>query len=455
MTENEDLILRARMILGGVFPCTADLQLRHYMLDRYITPATGFVTAQIAAEGALAQLKDASGTVQIDTIKLLVEGQSLENVGAIIAVLKDRVILLQSCELVIAGQNLYANGSMPLEFASGTMDITASSGEIQLADIAYLLPRDPAISGLLRFDLRVQNAPRSLDVDGMLSLTDGGYKAKNLVVDSVNSLLRFKNGLVTTNRLTGKVNKGRFEIVGFADISRGLLDTMLLDISMDRIDYANKDFGYAVCSADLQAGARKDSLRISGEVIIDEAVYTAPMNLQTYIRLLTNVNRPAPQQPEISKRIYCDIGITVPDSIVIANNVANLAVKADLQLKGYLARINAYGTIAAMDDGTIQYLGKKFTIVNAVIQFDDPYKIDPVIDLTAISTIAASDGEYEIYLRLEGTTTNWQLGLNSNPPLPEQDIVSLLLIGQRRPGAVSGMAKETDLKGKVRDYALD
>jgi hypothetical protein len=169
MTENEDLILRARMILGGVFPCTADLQLRHYMLDRYITPATGFVTAQIAAEGALAQLKDASGTVQIDTIKLLVEGQSLENVGAIIAVLKDRVILLQSCELVIAGQNLYANGSMPLEFASGTMDITASSGEIQLADIAYLLPRDPAISGLLRFDLRVQNAPRSLDVDGMLS----------------------------------------------------------------------------------------------------------------------------------------------------------------------------------------------------------------------------------------------------------------------------------------------
>jgi translocation and assembly module TamB len=275
------------------------------------------------------------------------------------------------------------------------------------------------------------------------------------VVDSVNSLLRFKNGLVTSNRLTGKVNKGRFEIVGFADISRGLLDTMLLDISMDRIDYANKDFGYAVCSADLQAGARKDSLRISGEVIIDEAVYTAPMNLQTYIRLLTNVNRPAPQQPEISKRIYCDIGITVPDSIVIANNVANLAVKADLQLKGYLARINAYGTIAAMDDGTIQYLGKKFTIVNAVIQFDDPYKIDPVIDLTAISTIAASDGEYEIYLRLEGTTTNWQLGLNSNPPLPEQDIVSLLLIGQRRPGAVSGMAKETDLKGKVRDYALD
>jgi hypothetical protein len=453
--EKEDLVLDAAMILGGVFPCTADLKLRHYALDRYIAPATGYVTARISAEGALAQLIDASGTVRIDTMKLLVEGQPVENRGAINAQLQDRIFHLQSCEVAIAGQNLYANGSMPLEFAAGSMDITASSGQIQLGDIAYLLPRDPAIRGLLRFDLRVQGTPKALDVDGMLSLTDASYKADDISIDSVNGLVRFKNGLATVDRLAGKVNKGRFDIIGFADVSRGLLDTMLLNIKLVRIDYANKDFGYVVCSADLQAGAKKDSLRISGEVVINEAAYTAPMRLQTYVRLLTNANRPAPQQPEIAKRIYCDIGIVVPDSIVIDNNVADLAVKADLQLKGYLARLNAYGTVAALDEGTIHYLGKKFTITNAVIQFDDPYKIDPVIDLTATTTIAAADGDYEIFLLLDGTVTTWQLALNSNPPLPEQDIVSLILIGQRRPGAVGGVAKELDLKGKVRDYALD
>ena len=108
-----------------------------------------------------------------------------------------------------------------------------------------------------------------------------------------------------------------------------------------------------------------------------------------------------------------------------------------------------------MDEGTIEYLGKKFKITNAVIQFDDPYKIDPVIDLLATSTITAADGEYEVFMQLQGTATTWRLELNSNPPLPEQDIVSLVLIGQRRPGAVSGMAKEVDLKGRVKDYALD
>ncbi|KPK64048.1 hypothetical protein AMJ83_04330 [candidate division WOR_3 bacterium SM23_42] len=455
MTEKEDLVLDATMILGGVFPYTANLELRHYVVDRYITPATGYVTARISAEGALVQIIDASGSVAIDTVKLFVEGQPIENVGTINVQLKDRIFHLRSCEVIIAGQYLHANGSIPLEFAAGSIDITASSGQIQLADIAYLLPHDPAIRGLLRFDLRVQGVQKALDVDGMLSLTDASYKAGNISVDSVNGLLRFKNGLATVDRLTGKVNKGRFEVVGFADVSRGLIDTMLLQIKLNRIDYTNKDFGYIVCSADLHAGARKDSLRISGEVIIDEAAYTAPMRLQTYVRLLTNANRPAPQQPEMAKRIYCDISIVVPDSVVIDNNVADLAVKADLQLKGYLARLNVYGTIAALDEGKIHYLGKKFTIVNAVIQFDDPYKIDPVIELMATSTITAADGDYEIFLLLEGTATTWQLELNSDPPLPEQDIVSLILIGQRRPGGAGGMAKELDLKGKVRDYALD
>ena len=365
------------------------------------------------------------------------------------------MLYLSSCQLLVADQSFFADGKFPLDFTRGSMDFTVNSGDIQLGDVAYLLPRDPAIRGVLRFDLRVQGRPKALDVDGMLSLADASYMAGIISVDSVAGLVRFRNGLATIDHLAGKINEGRVDIIGFADFSHGLLDTMLLDIRLNKLDYSNKDFGNIVCSADLQFGARKDSMRISGEVVVDEGAYTAPMNLQTYVRLLTSANRPEPQQPDIAKRTYCDIGISVPDKILIKNNVADLAVKADLQVRGYLSKLNAYGTIAALDEGTIQYLGKKFTIVNAVIQFDDPYKIDPVIDLAATSTITAADGDYEIFLFLNGTVTTWQLELSSNPPLPEQDIVSLILIGQRRPGAVGGMAGDLDLKGKVRDYALD
>ena len=455
VNEEENLVLRATTVLYGIFPFTANLELQHFVLDQYITPATGHVTAQISAEGTFAQLENTTGTVQIDTMKLFVEQKPIENIEAIIADLEGGEIHVQSCELTVAGQNLNLQGSMPLDFESAAMDLSASSSEIQLSDIAYLLPKDPAISGVLKFSLHVGGRPEALDIDGQLTLANGRYDFNNVRIDSVNSYFKFKNGVITSERFSGKMNKGRFAIEGFADLSRGLLDTVSLVIEVDRVDYANKEFGRVVSSADLQVSVKRDSMWVSGEVVINEAVYDKAMRLQTIIGLLTKANRPAPQQPEISRRIYCNVGITVPDSVKIANNVANLAVKADLQLKGYLAHLNVYGTIAALNEGTIQYLGKKFKIVNAVIQFDDPYKIDPVIDLTATSTIAAADDDYEIYLLLDGTATTWHLELNSNPPLPEQDIVSLLLIGQRRPGAVGGMAKELDLKGKVKDYALD
>ncbi|MGD9380589.1 MAG: hypothetical protein PVI51_08480, partial [candidate division WOR-3 bacterium] len=333
MSEKRDLVLNAIMVLGGSFPCIVDLDLQHYLLDSHLKPATGFVTARVSAQGALAHVIDASGTIDIDTVRVLVEGQPVENMGVISARLKDRILQLDACHIAIAGQSFFASGRFPLDFAAETMDITANADRVQLGDIAYLLLPGPDIRGLVRLDLRLQGKPKALDVDGMLSVSGASCAVADISVDSVNGLVRFRDGLATVDRLAGKINKGRFEIIGFADVSRGLLDTMLLNIKLNRVDYVNKDFGNVVCSADLIVGARKDSLRIRGEIIVDEAAYTAPMKLQTYLRLLTNANRPAPQQPEITKRIYCDLGIVVPDRIVIANNVADLSVTADLQLK--------------------------------------------------------------------------------------------------------------------------
>jgi hypothetical protein len=453
--EHNNLTLGVEALLHGDFPFSANAELEHFVFDKFVSPAAGYVTAQMTARGYLSDLARTTIALQIDTVELSFENNRLHNLERVVVDVEDGMIKLHAFTLGLAGQTIHLQGIIPIDFETAAMDISGKSSNIPLSEIAYLLPGNPPISGDLKFDIRVQGKPRLLDIDGSLFFDNASYSAKNVRFDSVSGRFLFKNGLVTCETLSGKINRGRFEANGFADLSHGRLDTMLLNIELSRIDYANKDYGNVVCSADLRAGARNDSMRIMGEVVIDEATYDAPMKLQAYIRLLTNANRPAPQQPEISKRIYCDIGIVVPDSIVIANNVADLSVRADLQVRGYLARLNAYGTISAVGEGTVVYLGRKFTIVNAVIQFDDPYKIDPVIDVMATTTIAAADGDYEIFLRLDGTVTTWQLELNSNPPLPEQDIVSLILIGQRRAGTSGGMVKELDLKGKLGDYVRD
>ncbi|MDH4210620.1 MAG: translocation/assembly module TamB domain-containing protein [candidate division WOR-3 bacterium] len=453
--EQKSLTLAAEALLNSELPFNASAEIRHFVVDRFVSPAFGYVTAGMTARGYLSDLARTAIALRVDTVELTFENNRLHNIEPVVVDMEDGMIKLHAFTLGLAGQTIHLQGIMPVDFETAAMDISGKSSNILLSEIAYLLPGNPPISGDLKFDIRVQGKPRQLDIDGNLILDNGNYAIKDVLFDSVSGRFLFRNGLVTCETFSGKINNGRFEVNGFADVSHGRLDTALIKIDLKRIDFANKDFGRILVDADMRADGRRDSLRINGEITLVEGVYDAPMKLQKIVGLLTAANRPVPQQPEISRRIYCDIGITVPDSITVANNVANLSAKADLQLKGYLSRLNAYGTITSVGQGTIQYLGKKFNIVSAVIQFDDPYKLDPVIDLVATSTIAAADGDYEIYLVLNGTVSTWQLELSSSPPLPQQDIVSLLLIGQRRPGGVGSTVKDIDLKGKAKNYALD
>ncbi|MEO0185224.1 MAG: translocation/assembly module TamB domain-containing protein, partial [candidate division WOR-3 bacterium] len=255
--------------------------------------------------------------------------------------------------------------------------------------------------------------------------------------------------------INGKVNNGEFEINGFVQMDKSGIDTVAIKMLLKEIDYVNKEFGSIVISSSMQFSANSSSYVLNGKMTLDQAVYDKPFDLMAITRLLTTANRPAQEQNKILKQISCDMSISTPNSMKIINNIADVSVDADLQIKGPLSRINIYGTVKTSSPGTIKYLGRKFDITNALIEFDNPYQINPALNLEAIHSVSSRDGDYEITMNLSGTIEKWYLQLSSNPPIPEQDIISLLLIGRRRPGLyLIAEAKDIDLKGAAKDYAL-
>jgi hypothetical protein len=267
-------------------------------------------------------------------------------------------------------------------------------------------------------------------------------------------LITFQKNKIDIEYLRGMLNHGSFSINGFAHIGDGMIDTMSIDVSMEKIDIEHKEFGNYVFTNSMLVSAKNNSFKIDGEITVDKAIYDVPFDLQKIVKLLTTANRPSPEPGDILKRVYCDIGLSTLRGIKIANNVAQVTVDADLQIKGYLFRINVYGTVTTTEKGIITYLGKQFNIINAVIEFDDPYRINPVLNLEASTAILSEDGNYEIFMYVAGTVEKWTLELTSNPPVPEPDIISLLLIGKRRPGLGLVKGEGIDLKETARDYAM-
>ena len=437
------------------YPFKVKMKLEHLDLTPYFNGDTAHLCGELNIQGSINHSEAITGQLQIDTVNFLLGKTYIRQVGTIIIGLREQALNFDSFILSIQGQKMQVEGRVPLMPEAPGLNVRLVCNKIELSDLVKVLPQSPEIEGRLSFGLDITGRTVSPEIDGTLSLEDIKYRAPNILVDSVAGVIQFKGDRITTDYIKGSINKGNFLINGFAVLKELKVDTMAIRLSLDEIDFDVKDFGSLIFTSRINSFAHNDTFSIDGDIIIERARYCEPFKLQKIIDLLTTANRPPTKEIELLKKIYCNIGVSSRDGIKILNNVADVELGLNLQIKGYLSHLNVSGTINTLQKGYVKYLGQQFEIVDATIRFDNPYEIDPVLSLDASHRITTRDGDYEISMNFEGTTKKWHLRLNSRPPLPEPDIVSLLLVGKRRPGwDISGAFKNVELEKAAQDYAI-
>jgi autotransporter translocation and assembly factor TamB len=448
--------IASRIRTVAPYEFTALLRMDEFAVQRFVLADTALLTGTVSVEGCVNNLSTIKGSASVSRLVYTRQDYRIENADTLVVKLDNKNLQFEAFELLVQGQAMHVRGRVPLDFQKGTFDVVCSAEQFDLAPLAALVPDAPDIKGFLSANVTFTGTVKEPMINGELSVHDGGLTMTDVVLDSVNGDISFEKDAITIEQIIGSVNRGRFSTYGTIHLAKEKLDLLSLQTTVTKVEYRSGEYGRYVISGELTTSARHDSILLTGDITLDEAVYDIPFNVQTIIRLLTSVNRPPPEQAEILKRTYSEVGITTPHGIRIKNNIADVTAEADLQVRGLLSRINIYGRITTSQTGTVRYLGRKFDIVNAIVEFDNPYTIDPVLNLEATTFVSSVDGDYDITLQLSGTIENWRLALSSSPAVAEQDIISLILIGRRRPttGIVAG-GEGFNLKGAARDYALD
>jgi hypothetical protein len=460
LTDGDDrLLFSGACELHDPFPFSASLTLRHFDLKEYTRQEQAYATARMSARGELARPELIAANIQVDTLDLTAAGSLVHSTEPAVIDVKNGVADITRLLLSVKDHIVSIKGQVPLDLKNGDFGLVCQASQIDVAAVAAMSAGAPPMTGSMDLNLEIKGRLAAPLISGRINLENISCRAPDLLVDSANGLITLKDRHFVVEFFNGRLNNGTFNVKGSAHMSANgqgfVLDTVALDAAFARVRLRSKEFGKGMLSGVMLVSSKFDSVKISGELTVDEATYDVPFDLQTIIKLLTRVNRPPPEQSRILKQIYCDIGISSPRGVRIANNVAKVSANIDMQLKGPLARLNAYGTITTFDQGTVTYLGKKFVITGAAIAFDDPYQINPVLNLYGMHSISSRDGDYDIFMHLSGTVEKWHLDLTSSPALPEPDIISLLLIGRRRPGTeLIAEAADIDLKGAAREYAL-
>jgi len=76
--------------------------------------------------------------------------------------------------------------------------------------------------------------------------------------------------------------------------------------------------------------------------------------------------------------------------------------------------------------GDLFFAGNRYHVSRGDINFADPFRLDPVLNVEATTTIQ----QYEVTLDFNGPTSKLALSYRSDPPLPGNDIITLLALGQ-------------------------
>ena len=178
------------------------------------------------------------------------------------------------------------------------------------------------------------------------------------------------------------------------------------------------DYRIQISATDLRAPFPEDWLtRASGELIlsstdggrqirgaieVDQAMYLEDLTLgmtQMLSGLFSRDRLEVQSADEFAASTELNIAVTGPGALRIRNNLADLHGDLDLVVRGTLANPVLFGTVNIERGGSIEFGVNEYEIVRGVVNFANPYRIEPVIDVSARAKIR----QYDVTLNLSGT----------------------------------------------------
>jgi translocation and assembly module TamB len=416
---------------SGDFDVTARLQ--DADLSPYLAMAGGAdwggrLSGRLQAGGNWHRLQNIRAELDIAEARLRYQSQDLLNTRGLTARLQDGMLDLPASRLEVLQNgflSLAASGDLRKDLrltADGRLPLTA------LAPFSDLLA---GARGALNFQVRVDGPLDDLQWQADVNLADIGWEVPGLgqEIQGLSGRVAVNPRELKVEQVTGRLDSGRFSLAGQVALedlrpSGGKLVFQARSLPLQWPNTLD-----AVVNADLALESADNKSTLSGKVVLLEGTYYKDVR----INLLSAVSQPRRAEsvptgydlPPWLADMVLNVSLTHRYPLLVDNNLARLQVAPDLKLIGTPQRPVISGR-AQVTEGEVIFRRKSFTVKRGVVDFINPYKIEPSLDIAAESQIR----QWLVTLNLSGTPDRLAFALSSTPPESESDILSLILLGR-------------------------
>jgi translocation and assembly module TamB len=164
---------------------------------------------------------------------------------------------------------------------------------------------------------------------------------------------------------------------------------------------------------------------LSGKVTIERVTLTQGLEVAgLLVSAKEGITSPTTSSPYLRNLQFDVEAVSAPDARMEWPG-AQLQADANLRVRGTWEHPILLGHIHILS-GDLYFAGNRYRVTRGDLNFSNPFRLDPVLNVEATTTIQ----QYEITLNFNGPASKLTLAYRSDPPLPANDIVTLLALGQ-------------------------
>ncbi|MGI8480913.1 MAG: translocation/assembly module TamB domain-containing protein, partial [Chthoniobacterales bacterium] len=408
-------------------------------------PATGLASVKLDARGTLA---DVTGRIDVQMRDL----RSADSAKLDPATL-DMTAQLEHNQLSLTGrlqqakiQPVLITGNLPFNVGKIVREKnfdenTPLRARVQMprSSVNFLrqfLPMIDQLDGDMTLDVNVNGtvAKPVLTGSGDITINAGRFNNPTLpALSGFKSRLTFSGDTLTFERFGGQLAGGPFTVAGRVTFPKLTEPNLDFQIKADAVLVARNDSLTARSDANIRIAGPLKTATVTGNVALTNSQFLKNIDLLP----IGLPGRPAPQPPSdrpdfsISKPPIrdwkFDVAIKTKDPFIIRGNLANGGAIVDLHLTGTGLHPGLQGQVRMENvEATLPF--SRLEVSHGFLYFDPSDSFNPKIDLQGTSLIR----DYTIHVYVSGNSLSPEAVFTSEPPLPQEEIISLLATGTTR-----------------------
>ena len=381
----------------------------------------GIVEVHASAEGPLDDKNRMQAQVIIPTLKAEYQGLQIGNAQPIRIHYANSIVALDPVQISGTDTTLRLQGQLPLQ---GTAPVTLSAVGTVDMQLLRFFQSDLQSSGKMQIDVQAAGPTDHPAVQGQLRLQNVSVTHPDAPIglQNLNGVLDVSKDQVTITQLTGESGGGQISAQGSIGYRPQFQMNVALQAKNVRIRY--QDAIRTVLGGDLNLVGTSQAANLNGRVLIDSLSFTQNFDLATFAGQVQSGPESVPREG-LANKIKLDIAVQTARDLNLTSSAVSLQGQANLHVVGSAADPVILGR-TEFTAGDIFLMNKRYQIERGIIEFSNPNRTEPVLNLRLTTTI----NQYNLSLTFRGPLDKMQTNYVSDPPLPTADIINLIARGQ-------------------------